>query len=80
MTIGPILVLPDFNKPFIVEYDASSLEIGVILMQETTSHHGLSKYFLPIQKETKHVLSTVSSLPFLNYDNLYGFRCRSIFS
>ena len=34
LTEEPILVLPDFNKPFQVKCDASGEAIGVILIQE----------------------------------------------
>lgn len=33
---APILVHPDFNKPFILECDASDYQIGIILSQEGT--------------------------------------------
>jgi hypothetical protein len=35
LTTAPILQLPDFNKPFIVDYDASSSGFGVVLHQGT---------------------------------------------
>jgi hypothetical protein len=37
MTTGPILSLPDFNKLFVVECDASCIGIGAILMQDSKS-------------------------------------------
>ena len=34
MTTTPVLTLPDFNRPFIIEADASRVGIGAILMQD----------------------------------------------
>ncbi|GJW86570.1 hypothetical protein Tco_0161910 [Tanacetum coccineum] len=43
----PILRLPDFSKPFIIEYDASSDGVGAILSQEDHPVSYFSKGFSP---------------------------------
>lgn len=37
MTQAPLLALPDFKLPFVVEVDASCLEVGVVLSQNNKS-------------------------------------------
>lgn len=54
MSNTPILAMPDFSKPFVVETDASYHGIGAVLMQE-----GQSLAFLSKALSSKHLgLST----------------------
>jgi hypothetical protein len=47
MCSAPVLALPDFNKPFILEADASQKCIGAVLMQEGRPKSFLSKSLSP---------------------------------
>lgn len=58
LTSAPVLVLPDFSIPFIVEIDACSIGIGVVLMQKGQPIAYLSKGLSP-QHQTLSVYDKV---------------------
>lgn len=43
MTKGPVLAMPDYSKPFVIEVDACGQVIGAVLTQEGKSIINLSK-------------------------------------
>lgn len=50
MVSSPVLALPDFTKPFIVETDASSKGLGAVLLQDSRPIAFLSKALNPKQQ------------------------------
>lgn len=45
MTSAPVLTLPNFSKPFVIETDASSQGIGTVMMQDGhPSEQGLGSW------------------------------------
>lgn len=51
MTQGPVLALPNFSLPFVVECDASGIGMGAVLMQQGKPICYLSKMFSPRNKK-----------------------------
>ena len=51
MVNPPVLALPNFSLPFIIETDASSYGIGAVLMQQGHPLAFISKTLLPKQKQ-----------------------------
>ena len=51
MSTTPVLLLPDFNVPFVVETDASEIGIGAVLMQNDHPVAFLSKALGPAHRK-----------------------------
>lgn len=56
LTQAPILALPDFNKPFILETDASTFATGVVLLQDKHPIAYFNKKLCPrMQKSSTYI-------------------------
>lgn len=56
---APVLAVPDFEQPFVVETDASDCGIGAVLMQSGHPIAYLSKHLCP-RNQTLSVYKKVS--------------------
>ena len=70
-TSAPILLMPDFDKPFRLETDASDYDYGAIISQQSEIGHWLpiaymSKQMLPVERNyviyDKELLAIISAL------------------
>lgn len=68
MTKALILVLPNFNIPFIVECDASDTGIGVILMQ-TNPLHTLAPTLSTYEKELMTLILAIQKSVLISLDD-----------
>lgn len=62
----PVLCLPNFTKPFIIECDASNSSVGVILMQENRPiayfSQTIKRKNSPLSTHEKEILALVLAI------------------
>ena len=68
LTEAPVLAIPDFNQPFVIETDASELGMGAVLMQNGHPISFLSKPFSSRSRAfSTYEESLVENRPFIRY-------------
>lgn len=72
MTQAPVLALPNFSSPFVIETDASGSGMGVVLLQKNHPIAYFSKQFCPkLLRSSTYIRCVPSQLPSNDGVNTY---------